>query len=241
MYCQAKRELSVPCTLRQAGGCSWRTSPTPKDALLCHQTCSAAKRKGVCGLRSSVATVAAVCPISHCSLIPDEPCCAHLAVHEPLELQLGDSELTVLFGQAPAGLGKVDLSSPHHAHVLGGLTKFKLVRPLQLEVLKAPEEAGMCYRVAFSVLSSAGWKRAPMWDLMRMLSSSLFICMSFFSWFSWFCSCELISISSSLLCSSGWALDTIKRLWYLTLLTMSDYLHRNQSGIIFLEAWHDSP
>lgn len=76
---------------------------------------------------------------------PGRPCCPHLTVHEPLELQFSNSKLTVLFGQAPAGLGKVDLSSPHDAHVFGWLTQFQLVSPLQLKVLKAPEGEGICY------------------------------------------------------------------------------------------------
>lgn len=63
----------------------------------------------------------------------------HLTVHKSLQLQLSDAELSVLFGQTPAGLSKVDLRPPHHTHILWGLTQLQLVRPLQLEVLKAPE------------------------------------------------------------------------------------------------------
>lgn len=67
-------------------------------------------------------------------------CCAHLAVHESLQLQLSDTKLAVLFSQTPAGLGKVDLGSPHHTHILWGLTQLQFVRTLQLEVLKTPGE-----------------------------------------------------------------------------------------------------
>lgn len=66
-------------------------------------------------------------------------CSAYLTVHKSLQLQLGNAELAVLFSQTPAGLSKVDLCSPHHAHVLWGLTQLQLVCPLQLKVLKTPE------------------------------------------------------------------------------------------------------
>ena len=65
-------------------------------------------------------------------------CWAHLAVHESLQLQLSDAKLPVLFSQTPAGLSKVELGSPHHTHVLWGLTQLQLVCTLQLEVLKTP-------------------------------------------------------------------------------------------------------
>lgn len=68
------------------------------------------------------------------------PCCAHLTVHESLQLQLSNAKLAVLFGQTPAGLGKVDLCSPHHTHILWGLAQLQLVCPLQLEILKTPEK-----------------------------------------------------------------------------------------------------
>lgn len=61
---------------------------------------------------------------------------SYFAVHESLELQLSDAKLAVLLSQAPAGLGKVDLCSPHHAHVLWGFSQLQLVCPLQLEVLE---------------------------------------------------------------------------------------------------------
>lgn len=64
----------------------------------------------------------------------------YFAVHESLELQLSDAKLAVLLSQTPAGLGKVDLRSPHHAHVLGRFSQFQLVRPLQLEVLEASKK-----------------------------------------------------------------------------------------------------
>lgn len=66
-------------------------------------------------------------------------CYAHLTVHEPLQLQLSDAELPVLFGQTPAGLGEIDLRPSHHAHILWRLTQLQLVCPLQLEVLETPE------------------------------------------------------------------------------------------------------
>lgn len=47
---------------------------------------------------------------------------AHLAVHKSLQLQLSDTELSVLFCQTPAGLCKVDLCSPHYTHILGRFT-----------------------------------------------------------------------------------------------------------------------
>lgn len=72
------------------------------------------------------------------------PCCAHLTVHESLKLQLSNAKLAVLLGQTPSGLSKVDLSSPHHTHILRRLTQLQLVCPLQLEVLKAPETKRRC-------------------------------------------------------------------------------------------------
>lgn len=63
---------------------------------------------------------------------------AHLAVHEPLQLQLRDAQLAVLLRQAPARLGEVDLRAPHHAHVFRRLPQLQLIGPLQLEVLKTP-------------------------------------------------------------------------------------------------------
>lgn len=64
----------------------------------------------------------------------------YFAVHESLELQLSDAKLAVLLSQTPAGLGKVDLCSPHHAHILWRFSQLQLVRPLQLEVLEASEK-----------------------------------------------------------------------------------------------------
>lgn len=65
---------------------------------------------------------------------------AYFAVHESLELQLSDAKLAVLLSQAPAGLGKVDLCSPHHAHILGRFSQLQLVCPLQLEVLETSDK-----------------------------------------------------------------------------------------------------
>lgn len=73
------------------------------------------------------------------------PCCAHLTVHESLKLQLSNAKLAVLLGQTPAGLGKVDLGSPHHTHILWRLTQLQLVCPLQLEVLKTPDGKRRCF------------------------------------------------------------------------------------------------
>lgn len=64
----------------------------------------------------------------------------YFAVHESLELQLGDAKLAVLLSQAPAGLGKVDLRSPHHTHVLWRFSQLQLVCPLQLEVLETSDK-----------------------------------------------------------------------------------------------------
>lgn len=116
-----KRESSVPYMLHQATGCSLWTTPTPKGALQCHQICSAAKKR----FYIWVNLLPWMLFDPHQPLVSNsrQTYCAHLTVHESLELQLGNSKLTVLFSQAPAGLGKVDLSSPHHAHILGGLTQ----------------------------------------------------------------------------------------------------------------------
>lgn len=115
----------------------------------------------------------------------------YFAVHESLQLQLSDAKLAVLLSQAPAGLGKVDLCSPHHAHILRRLSQLQLVCPLQLEVLetsdkKKKKETRFIFKLACHIFPQRAMQTSgcQAQDLMRMLSSSLFICMSFFSWFS---------------------------------------------------------
>lgn len=87
------------------------------------------------------------------------PCYAHLTVHESLKLQLSNAKLAIFFSQTPAGLGKVDLSSPHHTHILWRLTQLQLVGPLQLEVLKAPDredKMSICEICTLSSILDAG-------------------------------------------------------------------------------------
>lgn len=89
--------------------------------------------------------------LSHLFQIPDTHC-AHLTVHEPLKFQLSNAKLAVLFGQTPAGLSKVDLSSPHYTHVLRRLPQLQFVCTLQLEVLKTPERKTGCFFFYFNLV-----------------------------------------------------------------------------------------
>lgn len=62
----------------------------------------------------------------------------YLAVEEALEFQLSYAQLPIFLSQAPACLGKVELSPPRHAHILWLLSQLHLVGSLQLEVFEAP-------------------------------------------------------------------------------------------------------
>lgn len=91
------------------------------------------------------------------------PCCAHLTVHESLKLQLSNAKLAVLLGQTPAGLGKADLGSPHHTHILWRLTQLQLVCPLQLEVLKTPDGKRRCWFFLESCAISSASDASECW------------------------------------------------------------------------------
>lgn len=77
---------------------------------------------------------------------------ADLTVHKPLQLQLSNAKLSILFRQTPASLSEVDLRPPHHANVLWRLTQLQLVGSLQLEILKAPGQKNVNFylRALFS-------------------------------------------------------------------------------------------
>lgn len=109
--------------------------------------------------------------MSQLGLFPDGHSCLlcppHLAVHESLQLQLSDAKLAVLFGQTPAGLSKVDLRSPHHAHVLWRLTQLQLVCTLQLEVLETPggEKVYVFFFFTSAPTTSSGYNMCARADL----------------------------------------------------------------------------